>query len=53
LTQIKTQVAHPQSNGRLERLHRTHREEGLSREELTDYHQALDRMTVLVCGHSV
>jgi len=26
---IRTRVAHPQSNGRLERLHRTHREEGL------------------------
>ena len=42
LTDIKTRVAHPQSNGRLERLHRTHREEGLSQQELTDYHQALD-----------
>jgi len=46
LTDIKTRVAHPQSNGRLERLHRTHREEGLSQEELTDYHQALD---ILAC----
>jgi putative transposase len=45
LTDIKTRVAHPQSNGRLERLHRTHREEGLSQEELTDYHQALDVLT--------
>ena len=44
LTDIKTRVAHPQSNGRLERLHRTHREEGLSEEELTSYHQALDVM---------
>lgn len=44
LTDIKTRVAHPQSNGRLERLHRTHREEGLSDEELTSYHQALDVM---------
>jgi transposase InsO family protein len=44
LTDIKTRVAHPQSNGRLERLHRTHREEGLSEEELTTYHQALDVM---------
>jgi transposase InsO family protein len=26
---IATKVAHPQSNGRLERLHRSHREEGL------------------------
>jgi transposase InsO family protein len=44
LTDIKTRVAHPQSNGRLERLHRTHREEGLSLEELTSYQQALGVM---------
>lgn len=42
---IKTRVAHPQSNGRLERLHRTHRAEGLPGELLSDYYQALDRMT--------
>lgn len=29
LPSIKIRVAHPQSNGRIERLHRTHREEGL------------------------
>ncbi|MDM7940160.1 MAG: IS3 family transposase [Methanothrix sp.] len=29
LTSIPTRVAHPQSNGKVERLHRTHREEGL------------------------
>ena len=45
VTPIKTRVAHPQSNGRLERLHRTHREEGLSEEILSDYYQALDVMT--------
>jgi putative transposase len=44
VTDIKTRVAHPQSNGRVERLHRTHREEGLLEEELTDYHQALEVM---------
>lgn len=44
LIDIKTRVAHPQSNGRLERLHRTHREEGLA-EELSDYYQALQAMT--------
>lgn len=44
LIDIKTRVAHPQSNGRLERLHRTHREEGLP-EELSDYYQALETMT--------
>jgi len=44
VTDIKTRVAHPQSNGRLERLHRTHREEGLTEEALeamtswSDYH---------------
>jgi len=45
LTDIKTRLAHPQSNGRLERPHRTHREEGLSQEELTNYHQGLDVLT--------
>jgi len=34
---IRTRVAHPESNGRLERLHRTHREEGLIGEDLTCY----------------
>jgi putative transposase len=45
VTDIRTRVAHPQSNGRLERLHRTHREEGLSEEALEAYHQALETMT--------
>jgi transposase InsO family protein len=45
VTDIKTRVAHPQSNGRLERLHRTHREEGLTEEALEAYHQALEAMT--------
>jgi putative transposase len=45
VTDIKTRVAHPESNGRLERLHRTHREEGLSEETLEAYHQALEAMT--------
>ncbi len=44
VTDIKTRVAHPQSNGRLERLHRTHREEGLIAELLEAYHQALQVM---------
>lgn len=44
LIDIKTRVAHPQSNGLLERLHRTHREEGLDEEALSDYHQALEAM---------
>lgn len=44
LTDIKTRVAHPQSNGVLERLHRTHREEGLAGEALKEYYQALGVM---------
>jgi len=42
---IRTRVAHPQSNGRLERLHRTHREEGLTEAVLVDYAQAVAGMT--------
>jgi transposase InsO family protein len=38
-------VAHPESNGRVERLHRTHREEGLVKEAIAGYYQALDAMT--------
>ncbi len=44
VTDIKTRVAHPESNGRVERLHRTHREEGLTEESLTGYYTALDAM---------
>ena len=42
---INTRVAHPESNGLLERLHRTHREEGLIDEDLTDYAMAIDAFT--------
>lgn len=42
VTDIRTRVAHPQSNGRLERLHRTHREEALLGEATEGYHAALD-----------
>jgi len=42
---IRTRVAHPESNGRLERLHRTHREEGLIGEELTDYAHGVAALT--------
>ena len=42
---IRTRVAHPESNGRLERLHRTHREEGLIDEEFTDYGKAVAALT--------
>jgi len=45
VTDIKTRVAHPESNGRLERLHRTHREEGLTEEDLANYYRALEGMT--------
>ena len=45
VTDILTRVAHPQSNGVVERLHRTHREEGLTEEVLTDYYRAVDAMT--------
>jgi len=44
VTDIKTRVAHPESNGRVERLHRTHREEGLTEEALSTYYRALDAM---------
>jgi len=44
VTDILTRVAHPQSNGVVERLHRTHREEGLNDEALADYYQALGTM---------
>jgi transposase InsO family protein len=44
ITDIRTRLAHPQSNGRIERLHRTHREEGLAEAELCDYQQALETL---------
>jgi transposase InsO family protein len=40
---IRTRVAHPQSNGRVERLHRTHREEGLALAPET-YAQAVEQL---------
>lgn len=44
LVDIKTRVAHPESNGRLERLHRTHREEALVGEATSDYYRAVDAL---------
>jgi putative transposase len=44
VTDTRTRVAHPESNGRLERLHRTHREEGLVGEGGVDYRGALEAM---------
>lgn len=41
-TGIVTRVAHPQSNGRLERLHRTHREEGAVGEGGGTYHEMIE-----------
>ena len=42
-TSIRTRVAHPESNGKLERLHRTHRDEGgIGGAE--DYHAAVGEM---------
>jgi putative transposase len=41
---IPTRVAHPQSNGRVERLHRTHREEGFVGAVLEDYRAAVTAM---------
>jgi len=40
-TSIVIRVAHPESNGRLERLHRTHREEGAASSEHEDYGAAV------------
>jgi transposase InsO family protein len=41
---IATKVAHPQSNGRLERLHRSHREEGLIDADLGGYYSAQEAL---------
>lgn len=41
---IATRVAHPESNGKLERLHRTHREEGLAGLEEEEYYGGLTAM---------
>jgi transposase InsO family protein len=44
LVDIKTRVAHPQSNGIVERLHRTHREEA-SLDADAGFHAALERFS--------
>jgi transposase InsO family protein len=44
LAEIKTRVAHPESNGVIERLHRTHREEATLDHDIC-YHDALNRFT--------
>ena len=40
LEHIKTAVAHPESNGRIERFHGSLRQEGLREQPLEDYYQA-------------
>lgn len=42
---IPTRAHHPQSNGRVERLHRTTKEEGISEQDREDLFRARDAMT--------
>jgi len=42
LEEIPIRVRHPESNGRIERYHRSVREEGLGDDEREDYYQARD-----------
>ncbi|MBD3337757.1 MAG: IS3 family transposase [Candidatus Lokiarchaeota archaeon] len=42
LVQIKTRRQHPESNGLIERYHRSFREEGVGERALSDYYQACD-----------
>jgi transposase InsO family protein len=44
LPSIRIRVAHPQSNGRIERLHRTHREEGLIGSDNWNAEQAAEEL---------
>ena len=45
LKDIKIRIRHPESNGKIERFHRSLREEGLSGKELGDKYQAIDIIT--------
>lgn len=42
---VATKLAHPESNGLLERLHRTHRAEGLADDEPRSYHHGIEVFT--------
>jgi len=44
LTDIRTRIAHPESNDWVERLHRTHQEEGLIDAEMTEYGHTIDAL---------
>ena len=44
VTSIATRIRHPQSNGVVERLHRTHREEGLGPRQPQSYYEAIDTL---------
>ena len=48
LVDIATRVRHPESNGRIERYHRSVREEGLADAELNDLYQARETIAVWV-----
>lgn len=52
LTDIRTRVAHPQSNGCVERLHRTHRQEALAGQEPENYYAACDLFARHVCFYN-
>jgi transposase InsO family protein len=52
LKEIPIRKRHPESNGLQERFHRTTREEGLSDEQLTHYHHAVDLLAGWVAHYN-
>lgn len=44
VTSIATRIRHPESNGVVERLHRTHREEGIGPVQPQSYYEAIDTL---------